>query len=611
MKVWRNLLLLIAIPIATTGCDKDGIDGFSDEMAIKMSVSVDQTKALITSDNIYNSTIGIYAYKEQMSNAANRYMVFANQELKYSNGWTYSPNRYWDTQAAYRFIAYAPYNENVTADEYSGISIMDVPQWQNANSEDAKDYIVALTDSAALDYISAGGVDLKFHHILANLQISAYYEGDNADFVITSLALGADTCKVPADDAMRLYTQQFGATRADGIFDDVELDAVSVAVLSDDYAVSETQENVADILVAPFDAGANLPLLVNYTENGVEKSAVVNTGISAFESDAVYTINLKFTPAVTDEPSGPSGPGVEVIPGSAYAISDGGRNNLLSINSETGLLEVMKASEVTEYFWQTSKGIDMDGEENRQALYVVYNEINYYLCAGATDGILTELALTTNINEALEFYRGFPDGNPSGYIFTHNADGDMLFLRYDQNSQKFVLENSRNYSSSQTVVYKMLDRIVCNVDEDGYAGPAIYFHIRWNNSNFDFDNKCMDFNVIQRLNFDCLITRGMSFGLGFDGINTRYSYEGNNNVYNAPSQYRCESDFIMQWTVTSADGTDISEYAEMQNNSLVYKQKCQIDTDVIVTLICTLRTDPSIVKMGYYRLTLKGENSVN
>ena len=325
MKVWRNLLLLIAIPIATTGCDKDGIDGFSDEMAIKMSVSVDQTKALITSDNIYNSTIGIYGYKEQMSNAANRYMVFENQELKYNNGWNYSPNRYWDTQAAYRFIAYAPYNENVTADEYSGICIMDIPQWQNANSEDAKDYIVALTDSAALDYISAGGVDLKFHHILANLQISAYYEGDDADFVITGLVLGADTCKVPADDAMRLYTQQFGATRADGIFDDVELEAVSVAVLSDDYAVSETQENVADILVAPFDAGANLPLLVNYTEDGVAKSAIVNTGISAFKGDAVYTINLKFVK--NQEPLGPFGPGIIQAPVSeyAYSITDGSR----------------------------------------------------------------------------------------------------------------------------------------------------------------------------------------------------------------------------------------------------------------------------------------------
>lgn len=630
MKKLYTVLFVVAMSLFVS-CDRENSDGISNEMAIKMSVSVDKTKAILTTDNIINTSIGVFGYKEQISNQNNKYLVFNNEKLSFeSDSWAYSPVRYWDTQTAYSFIAYAPYQENsddVLVNDFEGITINGIPQWQDADDAESKDYVVALTDSAATNYINNGGVDLKFHHILANLKITAFKEGDS-DFEIQNITIGADidNQRVPAVDAERSYVQNFGHERADGSFSNVTLNGIPISLFAGNMAVESAISKVANLLVAPFIAGADLPLTITYTENGTEKSAVVNSGITEFKSDAVYTVNLKFTSTETDEPLGPSGPGIEVVPGPvAYGISFGDRRISLSITEENGapILGALSGATINEYFWYTSKGTEINGEENKQALYVTYNGTNYYLSAGATNGYETELTLTANINEALELYRGFPDGNPLGYIFAHNANGERLFLKYDQNRQKFILENSHNFASSQVVIYKMLGRIICRVDETGYAGPAIYFHTA-NNQNYDYVNNVMDFDRTTRLTFDDLITKGLSFGLGFDGNITRYSTDtGNLNCYDKPQvYYQTTPDFYNpEWTVVAADGTDISQYAEMQGqysndqyaikNTLVYKQKCPVDTDVVVTLTYKHRTNPEIVKVGYYRLTLKGAISSN
>lgn len=630
-----TVLFVMAMSLLVS-CDRENADDISNEMAIRMSVSVDKTKTILTTDNIINTSIGVFGYKEQISNQSNKFLVFDNQLLSFSGTWNYTPVRYWDTQTAYSFIAYAPYQENsdnVLVNDFEGITISGIPQWQDADDAESKDYVVALTDSAATNYINNGGVDLKFHHILANLKISAFKEGES-EFDIQSITIGADEDgqRVPAFDAVRTFTQYFRTTGLDADqkptteFSPVILQGDGVALMNRNQSITAESALVANSLVAPFVAGAELQLIILYTENGEAKSANVNSGITEFQSDAVYTINLKFTSTVADEPSGPSGPGIEVVPGPvAYGISFGDRKISLSITEENGapILGALSGATINEYFWHTSKGTEITGEENKQALYVTYNGINYYLSAGVTNGNETELTLTADINEALELYREFPDGNPYGYIFARNTNGERLFLKYDKNSQKFVLENSQNLASSQVVIYKMLGRIICRVDETGYAGPAIYFHIA-NNDNYDYENNVMDFDRTTRLTFDDLITRGLSFGLGFDGNITRYSTDtGNPNCYDKPQvYYQTTPDFYNpEWTVVAADGTDISQYAEMQGqysndqyaikNTLVYKQKCPVDTDVVVTLTYKHRTNPEIVKVGYYRLTLKGANSSN
>lgn len=633
MKKLYTVLFVVAMSLLVS-CDRENSDGISNEMAIKMSVSVDKTKAILTTDNIINTSIGVFGYKEQISNQSNKYLVFNNEQLSFeSDAWAYSPVRYWDTQTAYSFIAYAPYQENsdnvFLVNDFEGITIKGItikgiPQWQDADDSESKDYVVALTNSAATNYINNGGVDLKFHHILANLQISAYYEGDDADFVITGLSIGADTCQVPAVDENRSYSQNFGSERADGTFSPVSLYAALVLLTEDgyNYTVSKSLGMAANFLVAPFatDNSKQLPLTITYTENGESKSATVNTGITEFKSDAVYTINLKFTSTVADEPVGPSGPSIEVVPGYTYSLDNSG-HNFLCVNSN-GKLEVKEVPTLSESIWRTASGTDFYGKENKQPLYIEHDGVIYYLSLASDNKHLT---LTTDIQQAMSLYLYQSNNYAPPFLVTDIEvanNSSTWYVVYDEGSSQWIL---KEYNAG-VYLHKVYDMIKCDIDQFGFAGPALFFNVRWDNPNFDYENKVMNYDNIQRLSFNYLLTQGMPFELSFNGTNTMFSYEGNRaTMYTQPEQWKCNNgvndNFDLQWSVAAVDGSDISQYAEMQGqysndqyaikNTLVYKQKCPVDTDVIVTLTCTHRTNPEIVKVGYYRLTLKGANSSN
>lgn len=608
-------ILLVFIPLFVA-CNREESDNLSNDMAIRMSVSVEQTKALITEENIENSSIGIYGYKEQISNQSNKYLVFENQKLTFSDSWNYTPVKYWDTQTNYSFIAYAPYEENaekIAIAGFESITISNIPQWQDADAFESKDYIIALSDSAATSYINSGGVDLKFHHILANLKISAYNEGDS-EFEIQSISIGGneDGQGVPAVDAVRSFTQYFRTTGLNADqkpameFNNVDLQGDGVVLMNGNKTITAESALVANNLVAPFVAGAELQLIISYTENGETKTATVNSGISEFQSDAVYTINLKFTSTVADEPAGPSGPGVEVVSGYTYSLDNSG-HNFLCVNSN-GELEVKEVPTLSESIWRTASGTDFYGKENKQPLYIEQNGVLYYL-ALAPDGV--NLTLTTDIQQAMLLY-----------LYVSNADAPPFLvadINIDSNSimRYVVYVNGQwilNQYNAGVYIHKVYNMIRCDVDENGFAGPAIFFNIRWDNPNFDYENKVMNYDNIQRLSFNYLLTKDLAFELSFNGVQTMFSYDANRySMYTQPEGWKCNNgvndNFDLQWSVAAVDGTDISQYAEMQNNALIYKQKCPVDTDVIVTLTCTHRTNPEIVKVGYYRLTLKGANS--
>ena len=309
-KTGSCLFLLSLLLILATGC-KGGTERVSGQVAITMSASVKQTKAIISSidDLKQNHSIGIYGFKEQNTNSANKFLVFDNQPLHYSNesGWSYSPERYWDMQTRYSFVAYAPFTvENAQNSSYNSIIINKIPQYQNANDASALDYIVALSNNPAKTYVENYDktVNLVFHHILANFQVWAYYEGFDTEFVITGMSLGANSNgqKVPAADAVRSYTQQFDSERADGVFNSGSWATYRVTLPVGDFTVPKESANmaqVANLLVVPFIADENgvakIPLTIYYTKNGVEQTpATVSIGISAFESDNKYRLDLKF-----------------------------------------------------------------------------------------------------------------------------------------------------------------------------------------------------------------------------------------------------------------------------------------------------------------------------
>jgi hypothetical protein len=633
MKKLYAVLFVVAMSLFVS-CDRENPDGISNEMAIKMSVSVDKTKAILTTDNIIGTSIGVFGYKEQISNQNNKYLVFNNEKLSFeSDSWAYSPVRYWDTQTAYSFIAYAPYQENsddVLVNDFEGITINGIPQWQDADAIESKDYVVALTDSAATNYINNGGVDLKFHHILANLKITAFKEGDS-DFEIQNITIGADidNQRVPAVDAERSYVQNFGHERADGSFSNVTLIGIPISLFAGNMAVEQAANVVANLLVAPFIAGADLPLTITYTENGTEKSAVVNSGITEFKSDAVYTVNLKFT--ATSTPEGPSGPGVEAVV-DGFAIGDGDFDICLAVDGN-GQLSISNISsvETSALIWNREYCEDGSGEFY---MACIYNGKKYYL--SVDNSIDRLLVATENLNDALKFHIfQYPNKNPNlaTYIESEGARYEYL-VQHTQDTDKpvrFFLAQEKGRDEGQMMSYnsiapseftKLADFAVCKV-EDGFAGPLLYFQ-EYTNNGYDYLNRCLDINK-STLEFKIMMSQNEFSLLSYIKYNnnlTHYYYEGAANVNTPPVNYiTMNSNDIesIEWTVTKTDGTTFDDSILRvgvlngyfgNGGKLEYLSLLPTDTDIIVSATVNFK-DQTPSRTAAYRLTLKGANSSN
>ncbi|MBQ5574078.1 MAG: fimbrillin family protein [Bacteroidaceae bacterium] len=633
MKKLYTVLFVMAMSLLVS-CDRENPDGISNEMAIKMSVSVDKTKAILTTDNIINTSIGVFGYKEQISNQNNKYLVFNNEKLSFeSDSWAYSPVRYWDTQTAYSFIAYAPYQENsddVLVNDFEGITINGIPQWQDADDAESKDYVVALTDSAATNYINNGGVDLKFHHILANLKITAFKEGDS-DFEIQNITIGADidNQRVPAVDAERSYVQNFGHERADGSFSNVTLIGIPISLFAGNMVVEQAVNVVANLLVAPFIAGADLPLTITYTENGTEKSAVVNSGITEFKSDAVYTVNLKFT--ATSTPEGPSGPGVEAVV-DGFAIGDGDFDICLAVDGN-GQLSISNISsvETSALIWNREYCEDGSGEFYMSC---IYNGKKYYL--SVDNSIDRLLVATENLNDALKFHIfQYPNKNPNlaTYIESEGARYEYL-VQHTQDTDKpvrFFLAQEKGRDEGQMMSYnsiapseftKLADFAVCKV-EDGFAGPLLYFQ-EYTNNGYDYLNRCLDINK-STLEFKIMMSQNEFSLLSYIKYNnnlTHYYYEGAANVNTPPVNYiTMNSNDIesIEWTVTKTDGTTFDDNIVRvgvlngyfgNGGKLEYLSLLPTDTDIIVSATVNFK-DQTPSRTAAYRLTLKGANSSN
>lgn len=608
-----TVLFVMAMSLLVS-CDRENADDISNEMAIRMSVSVDKTKTILTTDNIINTSIGVFGYKEQISNQSNKFLVFNNEKLSFeSDSWVYDPIRYWDTQTAYSFIAYAPYEEsaeNIRINGFERISINNIPQWQDADAVESKDYVVALTDSAATNYINNGGVDLKFHHILANLKISAFKEGES-EFKIQSITIGADEDgqRVPAFDAVRTFTQYFRTTGLDADqkptteFSSVILQGDGVALMNRNQSITAESALVANNLVAPFVAGAELQLIISYTENGEAKSANVNSGITEFQSDAVYTINLKFTSTVADEPSGPSGPGIEVVHGYSYAISDGGRNNILAFSYNNGnpILKTSYAEHPDNILWQSTG--DLLGDDLQQLWIELKMDevttIKYYLAFDENGNI----KLTDDVNSAFGFKNVAPH-NPGMSIGCFDTKGNYRGrLKYIESERLFKVI-SEQYVGQDSWIWPAVNVANCKV-VDGYAGPLIYVN---NNSSFTegkYNVGAKQLLVDGRVDFDVIASEKI-FQYYYDGNMSRFFFEGCNSMYDYPSNQLHTN---WSWNVEGADG-----YATIDNNgTLVYNNQSLNDIVVKISATATivLSYNPYTTRnvTGYYEVTLKGGGS--
>lgn len=206
-----------------------------------------------------NAGFGVYSYK---STTGNPTILFDNEQVhpdpEYnenspeSTPWTYSPTRFWDMTSNYQFIAYWPYTivTYTTNSEDKGcvevetdnngthtLTFHNIPNWQQIRDTDgdgdvdADDGTVGIAEET--DYMTStetgyygedfpdGIVNFKFHHLLSQLIVKAYYiNGSNTattDGVFINkitLERSGDANDVPALDGKTNFTHVFGATLA-------------------------------------------------------------------------------------------------------------------------------------------------------------------------------------------------------------------------------------------------------------------------------------------------------------------------------------------------------------------------------------------------------------
>ena len=302
-------MMLGVAALALQGCNKDSHPSTPDmaDYAISMSASkvVDGTRALIEDvADLQNIGFKVYGYK---TDKAGKQQVFAGEEVTYgaTNGWQYSPIRYWDRVANYTFAAYAPatlptyvqVTHTTGANQTLGIT---VPNWQAIDGTET-DVIVATSQGEAADYLDLhnGTVRLDFEHILAQLEVQIVR---NATLVNTYTLTGLSYKQVLEGDGNNDdnnksdYTLNY-ATPSSSVMNSTATGTKAVysgAVVVDPEAKAET---TFKHLVVPFSTQEEGGMLVAVTYkvgSGEPTTIDVKTNISTLEAGKRYVLTLTF-----------------------------------------------------------------------------------------------------------------------------------------------------------------------------------------------------------------------------------------------------------------------------------------------------------------------------
>lgn len=192
------------------------------ENAIGLNAFRAGTRALVNDANdlgsqsvAYGTGFGVYGYKTK---SAVNTQIFTNQEVTASGStdnytWSYSPLKYWDMSAYYRYVAYWPYSVTGVSHSESGdthtLSLSGNPNWQWASvgytesgtfssndNPDCKDLQYAYSKDEAQNYVTLtnGFVNFTFNHVLSwlEIQVSSVLSTGATSYYITGLSIGND-----------------------------------------------------------------------------------------------------------------------------------------------------------------------------------------------------------------------------------------------------------------------------------------------------------------------------------------------------------------------------------------------------------------------------------
>ena len=288
-----------------------------EDVAISMNATsvegMETSRALITDDRELQAVgFGVYATKQVASN--NPVLVFNNVNVKYetTEGWDYSPKRYWDRTATYNFVAYAPYSikestSYVSSTNTNILTISNIPYWQEIGNNTI-DYLVANSSGTAENYLSnttSTAVSFKFSHILSQFIVHIVKDGNFAHTKYKVTKVEYINVPVPAEGSTATYnyTSEAGFMETISINDET----APLSKLNDTNGKDVTSANATSgkitlsHLVVPFSlTDKNIKIKITYTVEGTERTKTVDTGIKALTANNMYELTLTFRGAEID-----------------------------------------------------------------------------------------------------------------------------------------------------------------------------------------------------------------------------------------------------------------------------------------------------------------------
>jgi len=312
------VLKACAVMLLVSGCNREnGTDspGYGELVPIRVSTTVATRAGVVEDDTgLQDQTFGVFAY-DTKDGGTNIVDVFSNQEVSYSktdSEWTYSPEKYWNTQATYYFAAYSPklgttsgsgaYVENSFSSKKATLTVHDIPYWQEVDGTEL-DFMYSTSKGTGSSYVDdyAQTVNFTFKHLLSRLRIYAYYSGDAADIKATGLSIGSSTAgeQVPSASGKADWKVEYTTPTPASI--NAALSGSKALLENGNITVAATETLLADWLVAPFSADKDAkakPIALVYYDNGTMtevKPKAVSSGITSMAAGKVYTITLKIT----------------------------------------------------------------------------------------------------------------------------------------------------------------------------------------------------------------------------------------------------------------------------------------------------------------------------
>lgn len=288
--------IFLAAALLLTGCERQAPLGpVADNRPIEFGVSGDlsvQSKAVIDKDNYTDYGFIVLGGLTVASDSWKTNTLFADRtivEHDATNGWTYSPIRYWQP-GSYVFAGIMPSSEGFTAslneDNHNQLTLNFGTSGYNL-AENQDDIMVAFDTQTVQSTSTASPVSFVFNHQLALVNLKIEDKNTEMDIQVNSISVYGNS-KTATQAVFTHGTNEGGVTAV-----------WTLGTRSDEsnsYHDVSSQREIKNLLVFP-ESGSSFTVKVNYTESyGSSFSKDKKVAISHnWEAGKIYTYTFYLT----------------------------------------------------------------------------------------------------------------------------------------------------------------------------------------------------------------------------------------------------------------------------------------------------------------------------